>query len=82
MVVSAVVLDELVTAPDAVRLFFNGMLEYIEVLEPSEEADALQRAYLEAGVLSSSHERDAFHVASATVSGCVMIVRPAGAAPA
>ncbi|MDQ1256691.1 MAG: hypothetical protein QG656_1290 [Candidatus Hydrogenedentes bacterium] len=74
LVVSAVVLDELVTAPDAVRLFFNGMLEYIEVLEPSDEADALQQAYMDAEILSSIHSRDAFHVASATVSGCAMIV--------
>ena len=74
LVVSAVVLDELVTAPDAVRSFFSEMLGYIEVLEPSDEADALQEAYVDAKIVSSSHKRDAFHVASATVSGCVMIV--------
>ena len=82
LVVSAVVLDELVTAPDSVRSFFTEMLGYIDVLEPSDEADALQQAYMDAEILSSIHSRDAFHVASATVSGCAMIVRPAGAAPA
>jgi len=74
LVVSTVVLDELVAAPDAVRSFFTEMLEYIDVLEPSDEADALQQAYVDAKIVTSSHKRDAFHVASATVSGCVMIV--------
>jgi len=74
LVVSTVVLDELETAPDAVRSFFAEMLGYVDVLEPSDEADALQQAYLDAKIVTSTHKRDAFHVASATVSGCVMIV--------
>lgn len=74
LLVSPVVADELVNAPDAVRCLFSEMVEYIEVLEPSVEAEALQEAYLDAKILTAAHKRDAFHVASATVSGCAMIV--------
>ena len=74
LVVSTVVVDELVNAPNDVRLFFNAMLAHTDVLEPSNEAASLQQAYLDANILTPIHSQDAFHVASATVSGCAMIV--------
>jgi hypothetical protein len=57
-----------------VRSVFNEMLAYAEVLEPSDEAAALQQAYLDASIVTGAHGQDAFHVASAGVSGCAMIV--------
>ena len=66
--------DELVKAPEAVRSLFAEMVAYIDVLEPSAEAEALQEAYLDAKVVAGAHKRDAFHVASATVSGCALIL--------
>ena len=40
----------------------------------SEEAEALQQAYMRAEVVSPKWEADAMHVAVATVSGCRAIV--------
>lgn len=74
LVVSTVVLDELVNAPDEVRAFFMEMLEYIEVVEPSREAETLQQAYLDANIVAAANGQDAFHVASASTSGCAIIV--------
>ena len=74
LVVSPVVLDELSAALEDIRSYFTEMLEYTDILEPSAEAESLQQAYLEARIVTPSHRRDAFHVASATVSGCAMIV--------
>lgn len=74
LIVSTVVLAELVNAPVAVRSFFTEMLGYVDVLEPSDEATALQQAYIAANIVTAAHRQDAFHVASASVSGCAMIV--------
>lgn len=74
MIVSTVVPEELVKAPEAVRSLFAEMLAYMDVLEPSAEAEALQEAYLDAKIVTGAHKRDAYHVASATVSGCPLIL--------
>jgi len=50
------------------------MLPLIEVLQVTDEALILKRAYLRSGVLTPKWDQDALHVAMATVSGCAMIV--------
>lgn len=74
LVVSTVVLDELVNAPEEVRSFFHEMLAYTEVVEPSGQAETLQQAYMDAHIVAAAHGQDAFHVASASTSGCAIIV--------
>ena len=74
LVVSTSVPDELEDAPETVRKAWEEMLPLVEVLSVTEEALNLQDAYLHAGVVSRKWDRDALHVAMATVSGCAMIV--------
>ena len=74
LVVSSVVLDELEGAPERVRVFFASLAPKILRVRMSEEAEALQQAYMRAEVVSPKWEADAMHVAVATVSGCRAIV--------
>ena len=74
MVVSTSVPDELEGAPDEVRKTWEEMLPLIEVLQVTDEALSLRKAYLSAGVLTPKWDKDALHVAMATISGCAMIV--------
>jgi hypothetical protein len=74
VVVSTAVPDELEDAPEAIRKTWEGLLPSVEVLQVTEEALTLQDAYLRAGVVTQKWDRDALHVAMATVSRCAMIV--------
>jgi hypothetical protein len=74
IVVSTSVPDELENAPEAVRKTWEEMLPLVEVLQITEDALNLQRAYLLAGVVTPKWDQDALHVAMATVSHCAMIV--------
>ena len=74
VVTSALVQEELAPAPARVRDFFAEMLEFSEIVEISSEALRLREAYLNAGVLTDKWSSDALHVATASVSGCSMIV--------
>lgn len=74
LVVSAVVLDELECAPAAVKVFFESLIDFIERVEITEDADTLQQAYLKANIVAPKWEIDALHVAVATVSDCKAIV--------
>lgn len=68
LLTSAVVQAELEGAPNQVREFFEATLGWATVLEVSDEALALQDAYLEAGIIPTRWARDALHVALASVS--------------
>ncbi len=74
VVVSTSVADELENAPSEVRKTWEDWLPLVEVLEVTDEALSLQRAYLRSGVLTPKWDQDALHVAMATISGCAMIV--------
>lgn len=74
LVTSAVVRDEISSAPAVVRNFFNTRTHNAEIAAVTAEALALQRAYLAAGVLTEKWLADALHVALASVSGCELIV--------
>ena len=74
LVLSRVVENEIAGAPVEVSELFGDMLRYAEVAMTSEAAVDLQRAYLEAGIVSERYALDALHVALATVSGCSVIV--------
>jgi len=74
LMVSAVVADELVKAPERVRDLFDEMLPLAEVIPISDEATALQEAYLNAKIVTSNWAEDAMHVALATVARCDLIV--------
>ncbi len=71
---SALVEAEVEPAPADVRRLFEELLPIVEVVEISAEAMTLQRAYLEAAVVSDRWATDALHVALATVAECRVIV--------
>ncbi len=74
LVTSAIVQGELERAPAEVQNFFDEMLELMEIVDISDEALQLQRAYLDAKIISQRWSVDALHVALATVAECSVIV--------
>ncbi len=74
LVMSTVVRDELDRAPPEVKAYFEKSLRTAEIVEVTEEAVHLQRAYVEAGIVGPKWEPDALHVATATVWECRVIV--------
>ena len=75
LVVSDLTLAELEEAPDEVRAILESIPpENVEVVETGEEAVILQRAYLNAGVVSERYAGDALHIAIATVCKVDVVV--------
>lgn len=71
---SALVQKELQLAPEVVRKEFDELLNYAEILDITHEALRLQKAYLDAKILTTRWSNDALHVAIASVSSCDIIV--------
>ena len=74
LVLSTLVRDELEEAATPVRNSFEEVRRLCDIVDVTEEAILLQRAYLEAGIISRDWEADALHVALASVSGCRLLV--------
>ena len=74
LAVSAVVAEEIEGAPERVRGHFDAMLAHAEILDVTPEAQSLQRAYLDADILTPKWQEDALHVALASVNECEVIV--------
>ena len=74
LVTSNVVADELVSAPERMRLQFENFLPSAHLVVPSSQALDLQRAYLQAGIVTAKWATDALHVALAAVNHCKIIV--------
>jgi hypothetical protein len=74
LVSSPLVEQELLPAPDQVRELFRSLLELMEQVEISTQAQRLQQAYVQLGVAGTKQLGDALHVALATVAECEMIV--------
>jgi predicted nucleic acid-binding protein len=74
LITSAVVQAELEAAPSEVQQFFERLLAFCEITEVSSGAIDLQKAYIQAGIITPKWETDALHVALATVSECSLIV--------
>jgi predicted nucleic acid-binding protein len=74
IVISGIVRDEIDAAPAEVQEFFTDLASTVELVEVGQDALRLLQAYIAAGVVSPKWRDDALHVATATVSGCSMIV--------
>ena len=74
LVVCATVRDELEAGPPNVRELYREMRGLAETVNVPREAVELRSAYIAAGVVSQKCQTDALHVATATASGCAMIV--------
>jgi hypothetical protein len=74
LLTSVVVQEEIESAPAEVVALFEEMLNFAEIVEVSQDALQLQRAYLDADIVTEKWAADALHVALATVGGCSVIV--------
>ena len=74
LVLSPIVEQELLEAPNHVRRFFEEVSKAAEKEPIRPETIHLQEAYLRAGIVTSKSEADALHVAHATVTGCQIIL--------
>ena len=70
LVISAVVLDELKGAPQAVQDAFEALgSDHVEVADITEEVRELADRYVKSGALGEGMRADARHIAAATVAG-------------
>ena len=74
LVTSVVVRRELEPAPLEVREFLEAVTEGVAVVELSQEAIQLQRAYLAQGIVGAKRGPDALHIALATCAACPLVV--------
>lgn len=74
LAISPLILEELQDAPEPVRALLATVRSDAEIVDVTEEAVRLQQAYLAARIVGAKWETDALHVATATVSGCHVIV--------
>ena len=75
LVVSRTTFRELAGAPENVRNVLAQLSSsQIEVIEGSDEIDALRDAYLKAGVVGEASKTDAEHIAAASVANVDFVV--------
>jgi predicted nucleic acid-binding protein len=75
LLISNVTLAELQSAPEDVRRVLADLpADQVELVEASDETEALRQAYLEAGIVGPLSSNDAAHVAAATTSGADIVV--------
>jgi predicted nucleic acid-binding protein len=74
LVTSAVVQEEISSAPKEVNALFYEMINIAEIVEVEEKALELREAYLNAKIVSPKFSDDALHVALATIANCQMLV--------
>ena len=74
LIISALVQEEIVAAPENVKDFLNELKPNATIIEVSEEALKLREAYLKANIVTKKNSNDALHVALATVNNCPIIV--------
>ncbi len=74
LVVSPVVAEELLDAPERVRRLYEEHLPWAEIVDVNDEALRLRDAYLQAGIVTPKWAADALHVALASTQRCRCIV--------
>lgn len=75
LVVFDVVLREIRDAPEQVkRLVAELSPDVVEFIPASEEMEVLAKAYIDAGVVGTAAQRDAEHIAAASVSNVDLIL--------
>lgn len=72
--VSAIVLEELLGAPQEVQGLYAEFAPHVALVDVTPQALLLMRAYLSANIVSEKWRADALHVALATAHGCDAIV--------
>jgi hypothetical protein len=74
LITSAVVEDELASAPNRVQGYFRNMLPWMHRALLSEDALSLRAAYINAGIVTERSAADALHVAIATTNRCSVLI--------
>ena len=75
VVISDVTVEELQPAPEEVRQVLAKLPpEHVELVEGSDETEALRQAYLEAGIVGIVSSNDAAHIAAATTAEVDIVV--------
>lgn len=74
LIISALVQEEIVAAPENVKSFLNELKSDATLIEVSEAALKLRETYLKANIVTRKSSNDALHVALATVNNCPMIL--------
>jgi predicted nucleic acid-binding protein len=74
ILVSDISRAEISSAPKQVRELFDGLLEYMRLVEADERILLLRDEYVSAGIVGRRSIDDAAHVAAATVAGADLIV--------
>lgn len=74
LIISSLVQEEIVAAPEHVKVFLDELKPDATIIEVSEAAIKLREAYLKAKILTKKNSNDALHVALATVNNCPIIV--------
>jgi predicted nucleic acid-binding protein len=74
LIISSLVQEEIIAAPEHVKIFLDKLKPDATIIEVSEAALKLREAYLKANILSKKSSNDALHVALATVNNCPIIV--------
>jgi len=74
LLTSELVRQEIQAGPHKVRMFFEEILSFAEVVGISEAVLELQKIYVKKGIVSNKYATDAMHVALATVAGARVIV--------
>ncbi|HUT45027.1 MAG TPA: type II toxin-antitoxin system VapC family toxin [Sedimentisphaerales bacterium] len=74
LVTSELVRQEIAAGPQVVGQLFEELLSVADIATVTDETLQLQKAYLDAGIISVRFATDALHVALSTVSGASMIV--------
>ena len=74
LVISALVEEELLAAPDKVKEFFDEIYKQALIIEVNEDAIQLREYYLKANIVTKKSSNDALHVSLATVNNCPIIV--------
>ncbi|MBP9123490.1 MAG: PIN domain-containing protein, partial [Ignavibacteriaceae bacterium] len=63
LVISALVEEELLAAPEKVKDFFDGIYKQALIIDVSEDAIQLREYYLKANIVTKKSSNDALHVA-------------------
>jgi len=74
LVTSPLVAREILNAPPQVRALFADLIGTAHIVKLTGEAERLRDAYTRFGIVGPRSADDALHVATATVTGCSVIV--------
>lgn len=74
LIISTLVQEEILSAPEYVRLFLDELKPAATLVGVTESALKLREAYLKANIVSKKSSNDALHVALATANNCPIIV--------